>query len=344
MNARPPSKNERKKCGYFLYLAPREMASFVRRDYEILQGAYRMKTHFYRGNKGGVVDIPRILWGVLTSHFNISWFAYDQAYWAARFSRLLGRKCVVILGGFDVCEEEDPTLPARINRLQYILKSADALLAVSERVLSKTLALTGQTDNLSLLYHGFDSEKFCSTEPKLRRAVSVAFVSSLSIQRKGLDTLVEAARLLDDVSFCIVGSLVDSDAEGLRSTAPLNVQFTGSLDEPQLVKVLEEAAAYVQVSLHEGFGCALAEGMLCGCVPVVSNRGAIPEVVGECGVYVPVRNPAKLAEGIRRALSSPGLGNAARERVAKLFPIGKRKTGLLRVIDALLNQAKGGTA
>lgn len=53
-------------------------------------------------------DLPwAVIWFlVLTSTFNVPWFGYHQAYRAVRYSRELGRKSVVILGGFDVCEDE----------------------------------------------------------------------------------------------------------------------------------------------------------------------------------------------------------------------------------------------
>jgi glycosyltransferase involved in cell wall biosynthesis len=81
---------------------------------------------------------------------------------------------------------------------------------------------------------------------------------------------------------------------------------------------------------------SLAEAMLAGCVPVVSARGAIPEVVGPCGVYVDERSPDALAEGIREGLeSSDALGPQARNRITENFPLSVRREGLLHLVDDL---------
>ena len=97
-----------------------------------------------------------------------------------------------------------------------------------------------------------------------------------------------------------------------------------------------DATVYVQASAHEGFGMSLAEAMLAGCVPVVSEKGAIPEVVGSTGVYVGDLSPRSLAEGIKSGLTRSGeLGSRARARIVETFPLEIRRDGLLQEIVML---------
>ncbi len=63
--------------------------------------------------------------------------------------------------------------------------------------------------------------------------------------------------------------------------------------------------------------------MACG-VPVVSTTGgALPEVVGDAGVQVPVRDVQALTEAISTLLDDPhlrrNLGERARERIVEKF-------------------------
>jgi glycosyltransferase involved in cell wall biosynthesis len=77
--------------------------------------------------------------------------------------------------------------------------------------------------------------------------------------------------------------------------------------------------------------------MLCECVPVVSRRAALPEVVGDCGVYVDNLTPEALANGILQALTfGPEWGKRARQRVVELFPLEKRRAGLLAAINEVM--------
>ena len=71
--------------------------------------------------------------------------------------------------------------------------------------------------------------------------------------------------------------------------------------------------------------------MSCGCVPVVTRKYSLPEVVGDTGFYVPYNDPKATAEAIRKALKS-NKGAKARERVKKYFSLEAREKGLIREI------------
>jgi glycosyltransferase involved in cell wall biosynthesis len=97
---------------------------------------------------------------------------------------------------------------------------------------------------------------------------------------------VAAASRLPDVRFVFVGKWHDDAIAELRAIASENVEFTGWLSDEELRDMYRRAAVYVQASRHEGFGLAVAEAMLAGCVPVVMGVTAMPEVVGDAGVLI----------------------------------------------------------
>jgi glycosyltransferase involved in cell wall biosynthesis len=170
-----------------------------------------------------------------------------------------------------------------------------------------------------------------------RVALTVGAIDRGTLDQKGQRPFVEAARRLPDVKFVFVGKWLDEAADELRASAPDNVEFTGFLDDGGLHDWYRRAAAYVQVSRHEGFGMAVAEAMLAGCVPVVMDVTAMPEVVGHAGVLVSSQDPAEVADGIRRALDAgPEARARARERILTEFPLEKRRDGLYRVVDDAL--------
>ena len=68
-------------------------------------------------------------------------------------------------------------------------------------------------------------------------------------------------------------------------------------------------------SLHEGFGLPVLEAMACGTPVVASNRGSLPEVVGDAGIIVDDPTSASvLAAGIVRAIEDEGLRDDLRAR------------------------------
>jgi glycosyltransferase involved in cell wall biosynthesis len=87
--------------------------------------------------------------------------------------------------------------------------------------------------------------------------------------------------------------------------------------------------------VYEGFGFPAAEAMACK-LPVIATRaGALPEVVGEdgeAGILVPLGEPARLADAIKRLLGDEALrrkmGEAGRKRMENNFSwnLAARKT------------------
>ncbi len=313
------------------------MADFVASDVALLRQAYEVRPLYYRGTLRGLLDALRIFLAVATTDMNVSWFAYRQAYFAVLSSRVLNKGCAVIVGGFDVSPEERPEgqIPQRETRqLKYILDNATAVLPVSERLATLARSWTGRED-LTVVPHGFDANKLVPAPKKDGSALTVAYIRRDYLERKGLLAFVRAASRLPETAFYLVGKPLDDSIQVLRAEAPRNVYFTGWLEEDQLIARMGRSAVYVQASTHEGFGSALAMAMLCGCAPVVTNRGAIPEVVGSAGVYVEPGDPGKIAEGIKSALANPTLGQEARRRIVERFGLERRKQALLGTMDKL---------
>ena len=121
---------------------------------------------------------------------------------------------------------------------------------------------------------------------------------------------------------------VDELAAALRA----NAELTGWLSDEDLHAAYRRAAVYVQASRHEGFGLAVAEAMLAGCVPVVMNVTAMPEEVGDAGVLIEPQDRRPWPRGSAGTRLGPG-GGVARERILTAFPMESRREGIPRVVE-----------
>jgi glycosyltransferase involved in cell wall biosynthesis len=119
------------------------------------------------------------------------------------------------------------------------------------------------------------------------------------------------------------------------------VDFVGYRDDaPSILPAFDVLAV---PSRFEGFGLVAVEAMLAG-VPVVASRvGALPEVIGECGVLVTPGRPEELAEALVRVAQEPEryaeIAERARRRAIERFSVRRMIEGTLRVYESVLDRA-----
>jgi glycosyltransferase involved in cell wall biosynthesis len=318
--------------------AYQKLASFVEKDLRILQEVHVVRECHFRG----IRDLPGLFQGVWWSDVTFSWFGKLHAFFSVLFSKLLGKKSVVVAGGDDVAKVPEIGYGLFASRWKkwcalFVFKYADLILCVSESNRAETLSnARADPRKVKMLYHGFNVRTFrlMSEVQKEDIVLTVGRVTAETIYIKGLKLFVQSAHYLPDREFVLIGPWGDGTIDKLKKIAPKNVTFAGGVYGDELIRMYSKAKVYVQTSMHESFGCSVAEAMLCECVPVVSRYGALPEVVGDCGLYVDNLEPEEVAMRIEQALHS-GLGVRARERIMRLFPLDKRRDELLAVLKEL---------
>ena len=170
--------------------------------------------------------------------------------------------------------------------------------------------------------------------PTVRRVSGrIMTTASADVPLKGLAVLLEAIAKLrterDDVHLVVIGRL-----EPTGKTAALierlgiddAVQFVAGESDSELARRYASSELAVVPSLYEGFSLPAIEAMACGVPLVVTNGGALPEVVGEAGVaavVVTAGEPDQLCSAIGALLDDRALatriGEAGRVRVSDRF-------------------------
>lgn len=89
--------------------------------------------------------------------------------------------------------------------------------------------------------------------------------------------------------------------------AAARVQPRGYISDDERTRLYETASMLVLPSLDEGFGLPVAEAMCAGLPVIVSNRGSLPELVGDAGLVVDPGDRDALALAMRRVLDDDGL-------------------------------------
>lgn len=213
---------------------------------------------------------------------------------------------------------------------KMVARKLGHLITVSEAS-KRDISIDFKVDekNFNVVPNGINTEIFYPLagheKPKNRLIVT----NSADTPLKGLKYLllaVDRIRKYRDIHLTVIGKPKPGGAiEHLLKHLNLNgaVRFTGRIDEDVFAAYYANSTIAVVPSIYEGFGLPAGEAMACA-VPVISTTGgALPEVVGDAGILVPVADDIALEKAIVNLLDNPGmchkLGKAGYERVIRNF-------------------------
>jgi glycosyltransferase involved in cell wall biosynthesis len=165
-----------------------------------------------------------------------------------------------------------------------------------------------QLPRLVTIHHGLPASDNASSSP-VGKPPTIVFMGRL-VSTKGVHILLQAMSQLRDCEFQlhIIGdgperNRLEADVRELQLEE--RVVFRGYLSPDEAEKALALARAVVMPSVGgEVFGLVALENMLRNKVLIVSQIGALTEVVGDAGLTFPAGDADALARCLRRMLES----------------------------------------
>lgn len=166
---------------------------------------------------------------------------------------------------------------------------------------------------------------------ELKSSFIIGFIARL-LKEKGILTLIEAVSYLDgDYQVLIVGE-GEAKAEAVELAMRLGVLnrliFAGVINHSELPDCINCLNLLVLPSLttphwKEQFGHVLIEAMACEVAVIGSDSGAIPEIIGDAGLFFHEGNAKELAERISLIMYDSSLRKSleikGRQRVLERF-------------------------
>jgi glycosyltransferase involved in cell wall biosynthesis len=335
---------------HILFIQP-SAAPFVTADLEALARQFKVTArlfHFKPFWRQAWDQIAQLMW--LLRHLPSAdalyiWFADYHSIIPTLIGRFTHKQVVVVLGGYDV---------ARLPQLQYgahlqpfrsfcsriTLRHASLLLPVSHATALELSAFAPHAPS-RVVYNGVDTDFFASKPDSVRDIAVLTVCGARDIRAaaiKGIEVFLDVARLLPRSAFLVIG-LQEQALDWVQSlSVPNNVVLQDRVGREDLAAVYARTSVYCQFSQHESFGMALAEAMSSGCLPVVTNTGALPEVTGDAGWIVAGNDAAELAAAVALALQAePEKRLIPRKRVVECFSQEKRFAALAELIHELMN-------
>ena len=203
--------------------------------------------------------------------------------------------------------ELDPQFPqsdnlnSRLNRIrrrmsyQQIIDRADLILTVSDFLKNQMMDWFGCEENkIAVVGNGVEQDFFAAAE--LPSGVSgrptdrpyLLCVGGLN-EIDGGNQVIQAAQLLaithPDIQIVIAG--YQHEQKLLEKAQKLsNVELLGYVPAKALAPLMRDALALLYLTKYETFGIAAAESMAVGTPVITSGSTAVPEIVGDAGLYV----------------------------------------------------------
>jgi glycosyltransferase involved in cell wall biosynthesis len=346
-----------------LYFYPNK-ATFVKKDIAILSENYNVKTQDLAWIQKSLLVanfISQLLFILKNSYKTSTFVVMFGGYWSflpALLGKVLGKRVFIILGGTDcVSFPEFNYGSLRKQPLKWFVKKSyqwctrllpvDNSLIYSDynylpQVINKQQGVKAFFKNLQTPYtvipNGFDMSFWQVNKERVKSKsfVSTAFVSdNTRLRLKGFDTILKLAHRFKGARFTLIG-LSDTIKETLE--IPENVTVYNNLTSNKIKKIYVSHQFYLQLSLSEGFPNALAEAMLCQCIPIGTAVGGIPKIISTFGVVVQEENTESLFDEIQNILALPQTalkikGQEARAHIVSNFELDRRAALLNKIIS-----------
>ncbi len=334
------SRDSRAKRPRVLLVAPNPVATFISQDFQVLQSEFDAVMLSYQN----LTSIPHLRYEVRGADAMVIWFAGRHSPPAVWMARRRGIPVLTIIGGYEVFWIPEirygvPPGSLRARLLRWVLANSTRVAVVSrvmeERVSTLYPEIIAKTTRIS---NAVSTQRFqIGTAQKRQGVLCVGVINRSTLIVKGWRLFREAALQMPNEQFTAIGVVADRAGLEFVSKLPPNLTWLGAQYGADLIRRYQAASVYFQGSVHESFSLALAESMACGCIPVVSRNGALPEVAGDAGYYLDGLTPASAIKAITSALSaSEERRTLARQRIIDNFDLERRRVALCDLVRQML--------
>jgi len=203
--------------------------------------------------------------------------------------------------------------------LPILARRVRMIFTPSDHVKQKVMTRFGMK-NVIVTRNGVDTSKFhpdAKQNMPLLPKQYVLFVGSIE-PRKNLQLLLQAWNEIKDdfkETWLVIAGTSGNVFQNANLPQPTDrVRFPGYVDDESLAGLYANAELFVLPSHDEGFGLPALEAMACGTPVIVSNGGALPEVIGDAGLIFDLSAPATLSERMQELLNNESLRTSLIEK------------------------------
>ena len=288
-------------------------SGFIKDDVEILEEAHDVTIFDLSINASSFKKIYIYLLSTLLEWRRVYnsdivwiWFADYPALPFIVWAKLFRKPIVMHIGGWEVYSAPSINYGNQLNPIRgavsrWIIRNSTVCVVPSEAYKKIVVALEPGA-NIVVISDSVSNELCNASLPEKHGVVTALTTMKFTRNLKGIPTFEKAT-------------------EGIEA------QIVENIPHDKLIEIFKSSKVYCQLSYTESFGVTLLESMACGCIPVVTDRDALPEVIGNCGIPVPYGDIEKTRVAILLALNADATDIVSVRNRARFFS-RERKKGL----------------
>lgn len=287
-----------------LLVAPSN-SSFIKSDLEILNSSFPTTFALTWGTK----TIIKTTHKVFEHDICIFWFASIRFIPIFLVAKALRKTTFVVAGGYDVSTLHEANYfdnPIISFCRKLFLNQCDKVITVSK---SNTVeAITNARipkSKIEHIYLGFKKPEveLKSWKNRKNQIVFIASYDRVSAKVKGFEIFFGLAQAMPDITFIHIGYTDNKLLEACKDLK--NIFFKGFIENynDNFSQILNESKGILLPSKIESFGASIVEGALHGCIPITSDRFALPEIVGTHGYICKLNDREDFINAIKKVIS-----------------------------------------
>lgn len=221
---------------------------------------------------------------------------------------------------------------------KYAMRLASCVMAIDKKTYA-TIREYLPDINVCYVPNPFDVVKMRNFMQSVDNHQEIVYLGWL-IKLKGVEELLTAwSKVRKDNPMWklkLIGPYEEAYYETLKNKFSFEqVIFEGEQSHENAMKMLSKASVFILPSYSEGFPNVVLEAMALGKPIIATDVGAIPNMLQDCGVVIPVRDTKAIEDGLNLLLNNGvlrrELGNKAQEKLLKEYTLEKIGKEYIRI-------------
>lgn len=261
------------------------------------------KKAIYSNCKNHFSRIVEMIFKILISE-NILFCSFSKIdIYGIKICKLLKKNTFYLMHGYVKYEQQinNNYNQNKIKIENYILNNVDKVFCVSKKFMNYMNKLNYNT-TFDFVYNGIEFKENSNLKNKKNEYQIIS--TGGGVPRKNNLIICEAIKKINETSkkklkYIVIGNACGKQDQFLKYDF---VEYYEYLPHDECLKKMSESSLYIQNSLFETFGLAIAEALNCGCKLLISKNVGIIDVLNNINSNEIINNPNDIEEISKKIL------------------------------------------